>query len=665
MQMKIYLSIRFSPLLLLISKLLSYQKIERFSNCSEETRKRKLYLMFQLGNSVGLTFLGWLFLRLLSLYFRLTETGRDSPMNLESTRDRYGFPGFRVGAMFETYHFGGSLEIDRPNKPKNYLGVTKSVTSSYYIESVVGKMLFTKLQHHFNESTVDHTFVIEGEKNDELPERALSTLRIVRINPIKVAKDPRPYISIPVPHPCDDDDASCIERRIGDRTVPSSNTALHVIEDAVQDAVQFSLKSMKSIADLGASTLPAVLSPRKKNDDGGEGRLLVIPEQNEMGVEATNSSGHLERHGDEIDPAEKAIDWVVDILQTVMVPSRHLPAENFDPLSSSKRVPEEIEETGLVVMSQISALKMFDRNDIGRYIQNNNFEIKIAAEKLAETAAWRGRTFPIDKRRCRIELQNGQFFQQGIDRENNPVYYFRNLCRGPWRGNEEATILAVLYRLDKSLNELSMTNPNMKATLIVLMGHSKRRAKKKKRGNTKKGGDSGENKSKDSNTDDEKADAEGINSKDDDEYELDDGDDAESATAAELPVAIVKQLDLPTGSESKVNTGNPRVSPDEKWRCHTSKEMMHHLFEILLQHYPGRLSKILIVKGRGKNHYYRDQIQGKWIMKNLLKNSYQDVIDKVKFVSKTSELTPYVPVEELLAIVGGAANIDQSAYEFR
>ena len=144
--------------------------------------------MFQLGNSVGLTFLGWLFLRLLSLYFRLTETGRDSPMNLESTRDRYGFPGFRVGAMFETYHFGGSLEIDRPNKPKNYLGVTKSVTSSYYIESVVGKMLFTKLQHHFNESTVDHTFVIEGEKNDELPERALSTLRIVRINPIKVAK---------------------------------------------------------------------------------------------------------------------------------------------------------------------------------------------------------------------------------------------------------------------------------------------------------------------------------------------------------------------------------------------------------------------------------------------------------------------------------------------
>jgi hypothetical protein len=623
--------------------------------------------MFQLGNSVGLTFLGWLFLRLLSLYFRLTETGRDSPMNLESTRDRYGFPGFRVGAMFETYHFGGSLEIDLPNRPKNYLGLTKSVSSSYYIESVVGKILFTKLQHHFAESTVDFTFVIEGEKNDELPERALSTLRIVRVNPIKVAKDPRPYLSIPVPRPCDDDDASCIERRIGDRSVPSPNTALHVIEDAVQDAVQFSLQSMKSIADLGASTLPTVLSPRKKKDDDEvevEGRLLVITEHNEMGVEATISSGHLERHGGEIDPAEIGIDWVVDILHTVMVPSRHLPVENFDPLSSSKRVPEEIEETGLVVMSQISALKMFDRNDIGRYIQNNNFEIKIAAEKLVETAAWRGRTFPIDKRRCRIELQNGQFFQQGIDRENNPVYYFRNLCRGPWRGDEEATILAILYRLDKSLNELSMTNPNMKATLIVLMGHSKRRAKKK--GSIKEGGDSGESNSKNSNTDDDKADAEGINIKDDDEYELDDGDDAERATsAAELPVAVAKQLDLPTGSEIKVNTGNPRVSPDEKWTRHTSKEMMHHLFGILLKHYPGRLSKILIVKGRGKNHYYIDQIQGKWIMKNLLKNCYQDVIDKVKFVSKTSELTPYVPVEELLAIVGGAAKIDQSAYEFR
>ncbi|MGK3744177.1 MAG: hypothetical protein ACI90V_011037 [Bacillariaceae sp.] len=620
--------------------------------------------MFQLGNSVGLTFLGWLFLRLLSLYFRLTETGRDSPMNLESTRDRYGFPGFRVGSMFETYHFGGSLEIDRPNKPRNYLGLTKSVSSSYYIESVVGKTLFTKLEHHFAESTVDFTFVIEGEKNDELPERALSTLRIVRVNPIKVAKDPRPYLSIPLPHHCDgdDDDVSYI-----DRTVRSSNTALHVIEDVVQDAVQFSLQSMKSIADLGVSTLPAVLSPRKKKKDGDEveGRLLVITEENEMGVDTTISSGHLERHGGEIDPVEKSIDWVIEILRTVMVPSRHLPAENFDPLSSSKRVPEEIEETGLVVMIQISALQMFDRNDIGRYIQNNNFEIKIAAEKLVETAAWRGRTFPIDKRRCRIELQNGQFFQQGVDRENNPVYYFRNLCRGPWRGDEEATILAILYRLDKSLNELSMTNPNTKATIIVLMGHSKRRAKKKKRESIKKGGDSGENKSKNSTTNGDKTDAEGINSKDDDEYELDDGDDAESATAAELPVAVAKQLDLPTGSEIKVNTGNPRVSPDEKWTCHTSKEMMHHLFEILLQHYPGRLSKILMVKGRGKNHYYIDQIQGKWIMKNLLKNSYQDVIDKVKFVSKTSELTPFVPVEQLLAIVGGAASIDQSAYEFR
>jgi len=306
---------------------------------------------------------------------------------------------------------------------------------------------------------------------------------------------------------------------------------------------------MQSIAVLGASTLPAVLSPKKKQV-AEDGRLGVIMEGNEMGIEPF-VDGHMERaHSGDIDPLEQAIDWVVDILRTVMIPSRHLIAENFDPNSSKKL--EEIEETGIVIMKPIPVLRMFDRNDIGRFIRNNDFEIKVAAEKLVTTAVWRGRTFPIDKRRCRLELQNGQFFQQGYDFSGNPVYYFRNLCRGPWRGNEEAIILATLYRLDKSLNELCRTNPNTKVTLIILMGHSKRKAKKKKKATRR------ESKTKDDDTAAAKE-----NNKDDndddasDNYELADDDDAVSAASSEaLPSRVTNKLEIPVGRERKINTGN-------------------------------------------------------------------------------------------------------------
>merc|ERR1712238_578059 len=244
------------------------------------------------------------------------------------------------------------------------------------------------------------------------------------------------------------------------------------------------------------------------------------------------------------------------------------------------------------------------------------------------------------------ELQNGQFFQQGYDFSGNPVYYFRNLCRGPWRGNEEAIILATLYRLDKSLNELCRTNPNTKMTLIILMGHSKRKAKKKKQA-----------KRESQTKNDDTATTKGNNK--------DDNDAASAASSEALPPRVTKKLELPVGRERKINTGNPRISPNEKWTLHTSKDIIRHLSEILFQHYPGLLSKILIVKGQGKNHYYTEQLQGKRILKKLLKNKYSRIVDKLQFVKKSSELTPYVPVKDLLAIVGGAASIDETAYEFQ
>jgi hypothetical protein len=575
--------------------------------------------MVQLGNGIGFSFLGWLFLKLLSLYFRLTETCRDSPMNLESTRDRYGFPGFRVGGLFKTYHFGGSLQTD-PDKPNNYIGLTKRIAASYY-ESFVGKIALDKLQRYYFESTVDLTFVIEGERNDELPERALSSLRIVHVNPNKVAKDPCPYLAMV-------EDSNITGKR---RRSSSSFSPL-----AFHDAVQYSLDSVRSIVH---SSLP-LLSPKKNKQKTVNGNALgVITEGDEDGTVGTTRR-HLKRKGGTIDPLEKGIDLVIYILRSVMVPCRQKP-DQFNPISS-KRWEEYIEETGLVIMSQVPALRMFDRSDIGRYIVQFDYDLRIASEQLVETALWRGKTFPIDKRRCRIELQNGQFFQQGFDKDNNPVFYFRNLCRGPWRGDSKATILAILYRFDKRLNEICRVNPFTRVTIIVLMGHAKRGARKKKSRGTQ-----GESKYNDN-----------VN---DDDFEIDDESDTEKGSPEEL-------LELPSEEEIKVNTGNPRISPDEKWTCHTNKEVLRRFFEILVAHYPGRLSRILLVKGRGRNHYYRDQIQGRMVLRKLLSNfgkkSHQELMKKIQFVNKTSGLTQHVALKNLPTVVGGIAPIHHSNYEF-
>mmetsp|Transcript_16775 Transcript_16775/g.38749 ORF Transcript_16775/g.38749 Transcript_16775/m.38749 type:complete len:1535 (+) Transcript_16775:357-4961(+) len=595
--------------------------IERFSHDTEENRKRKLYLMVQLGNWVGLSFFQWLFLKLLSWYLLWTEICRDSPMNLESTRDRYGFPGFRVGDLFKTYHFGGSLQTDS-NQPKNYIGLTKYISASYY-EKVLGKIVFDKLQRQFSESTVDLTFVIEGERNDELPERALSSLRIVHVNPNKVAKDPCPYLSaVKLEKSKSTDKAQHLSF-----SQPFSPLALH-------DAVQFSLDSVRSIVN---SSIPLISMDKNEGPPMKVSHLEVIVESNEDGPLNTIQTNP-QREFESVNPLDRGIDLVSDILKSVVVPYRQQPNPKFR--------EDGIEKTGQSVMSQIAVLKMFDRDDIRRYVVGFDYNIGIASKRLVETAAWRGALFPIDKRRCRIELQNGQFFHHGFDKNNNPVFYFRNLCRGPWRGDSEAAILAILYRLDKHLKEFSSANPYTKATVVVLMGHAKRGARKKKNWRSQN-----ESRSIDGND----------KSENEDDFEVDDDSSAGVDASQRLP-------ELPSEEEIKINTGNPRISTDEKWTCHTNKAMLRRLFKILMAHYPGRLSRILVVKGRGRNHYYRDHIQGKMVLRKLLSNidkySCREIMTKVQFVNKTSMLIQYISLKNLPCFVGGIAPIRPSAYEF-
>jgi Protein ENHANCED DISEASE RESISTANCE 2, C-terminal len=572
--------------------------MDRFASGRGDTRDRKLHIMIQLGNRMGLSYGGWLVLRLLSLLLQLTETGRTLPINLDSTRDRYAFPAFKLASFFKTVHFGGSMQTN-PNLPKNYVAAVSEISLDF-LPNLVPRLLFARLQNHLADSIVDMTYFLEGNTDDELPERALCTIRQVHVNPEKVGKDPHGHVSPPQPDSFGEDSHQGISH---------THSLKHIYEQ--------SLSSLSTIASIVRSPI----GKRKKEDAMGP---IVEDHSNDL----DEIPSRLRGDGNGLDPVDKSVDAVLEILEAAAVPARIVP-DHID-VSKAEKIPEEIEETGCVVVTMIPVLQMFDRYDIKRFVRECEFDIKDAAVRLVETAAWRGRTFPLDKRRFRIELQNAQFFHQGFDLEKNPIFYFRNMCRGPWRGDIDAVISAVLYRFENTLAKLAAENPYIKATLIILMGAPKKCL-----------------------TSNGKMEEESVMGED---GANDDGEDATTVISA---AQIQSQNNDDTG---ELRTNNPRVSIDEHWKCHTNKELVGKLFRLLRTHYPARLSKVLIVKGRGKNMYYGTHVEARLKLNKVL--DVPDVREKIHFVGKTSDLTNYVAIEELCTIVGGKAPVAPSSYEF-
>lgn len=54
------------------------------------------------------------------------------------------------------------------------------------------------------------------------------------------------------------------------------------------------------------------------------------------------------------------------------------------------------------------------------------------------------------------------------------VFYFRNVCKGLWRKDIDASISAVIYKFEMAIRSLLKFNPNFKCTLVVLMGKPRR-----------------------------------------------------------------------------------------------------------------------------------------------------------------------------------------------
>ena len=325
--------------------------MDRFVNGNVELRERKLHLMYQLGNRMGLSYSGWLFLRLLSFIFQLTDTGRDSPINLESTRDRYAFPAFKVSSFFKTYHFGGALQID-PTLPKNYVAVNQSVTTKHMV-NIIPRMLFKRLQGHLSDSIVDLTYFIEGNKEDELPERALSTLRQVHVDPVKVGRDPRKYLSAP---------ATRYGKNGGQGPFAPAD---HEKRSTLRELYQSSVSSFQSMAAI-------VSSPLRGSQESAKQTMNAITE--EISNDLEEDLGRFQIHGDALDPEERAVNAVIEVLDTVTVPSRVSPDD------------AEADETGLLVMTNLPILTIFNRNDVVRFVRASDYEIKETAVRLVHGA---------------------------------------------------------------------------------------------------------------------------------------------------------------------------------------------------------------------------------------------------------------------------------------
>lgn len=551
-------------------------KIDRFMNGSKQLRDRKVQLMIQLGQQSSLSPGGWLFIRALSLYLGFMK-GRESPLlGLETTKDRFPIPSMRLADYAETHHFGGSLQKN-PGLPKNYVSMTVSFET--FLPNKVAHFFFHLVEKRLFARAIDFTFLLEGEQDDELPERALCTTRTVHLETLKVPILPSYYFTEPNKR----------YQREAKGSIGLSNWAT----DRVRDALSF-------------------LSPSDKIDEMEKETLQE--EEFEYDLSVDDSATHLTLLGID-DPLECATDDVIKVLHGIKVPSR---GATLDHNTNLERIPG------------IPALNVFSRHDIHYFLETERGDVERASLRMLETAKWKAQTFPLDKLQCRIELQSGQFFQHGIDSRGNPVFYFRCMCIGPWRNDVDASIAAVLYRFNKSMSGYLKDDPSTKFTIIVLMGRPMEPGK-----------------FVDVSRDFELADFE------------EGGDEEDSSSLGDS--SSEDESDLTMNESNHEDVANPRIPPNETWHKHTNKDLIRRLSKLFLTHYPGRLNRILVVQGKGKNRYYSNALQRQRVTRSLLPK--WRIRQQVRFVDKFSDLCKYVDKDELVTIVGGTAKLRKDVFE--
>ena len=272
----------------------------------------------------------------------------------------------------------------------------------------------------------------------------------------------------------------------------------------------------------------------------------------------------------------------------------------------------------------MSLLLLITRGEIRRHFVASGCNLKKAAIRIVETAAWRGQTFPIDRRICRIELQSGQFFQQGIDKQGRPVFYVRNMGLGPWRRDADASVAAVLHRLEGALHEFSGRKEDVQCTVVIIMGKPFKEFMKVKLGDT-------------SST-------------------AGDNSDEDELGGSQMSMSVLDGGVLSTDGPC---IANPRVNPEESWQAHTDKRLVRQLIDLLSAHYPERLHQALVVV-KPRHAMVISKVFGRFTLSNFVDSPLTR--SKIKLLSRFSDLQKYVSKHELVTIAGGEQPIDPEVF---
>ena len=138
---------------------------------SKEVKDRKLELFINLGPGPGLSFLAWAALKTMNTVLSWKRNG-EPDIPLSSSGDRTPFPGMTMSSYTQLKHFSG------PNWNSHTCYLNADNMSNW-----AAKVLFQRLEDGaVKNSIIDFSYVLEGEVNEELPERVLCTFRSVHID---------------------------------------------------------------------------------------------------------------------------------------------------------------------------------------------------------------------------------------------------------------------------------------------------------------------------------------------------------------------------------------------------------------------------------------------------------------------------------------------------
>lgn len=595
--------------------------VDEFVAGDRSVRDRKLEVFLQLGPGSELPGSVWVALKVINWILRFSRRG-EGDIPVLSNKVRTPFPGMRLSSYAETKHFGGSLRTNK-KLPKNYVASTARFDEEG-LQNPIMKALFNMLESSaLKHCVLDSSFVLEGQRMDELPERVLGTVRLVHVNALDCA--------LPLPYSSTGEIAAEAEINEGNE----STSKLHGSSWFLRGITQSTMNIF------------GIESPQRDAESNSEVQSL---HRDEAMVNPQNA-----------DPYKRDLDALKEILDGVMVPVRKVNLKGVGLVATTGAPTGVGEWTGAVEsnavlndprtprtanglkigeaeLGNIPVLQTYSRKDLTRFYLACYGDLKSTAIRVVESAAWRGLTFPIDTRACRIELRSNQIVQFGSDIRGNPVFYFRNMCLGPWRKDVDASLLATLHRVETSMKILSASNPSVKCTVVILMGKPVLGDSTNLRqgGETDEEGDTATSAA--SNVED---DSSITNSNGDDEKKEDgNGNSTSEEKTKESPYIL--------GSD-------PRIDASEKYTVHTNATLIQRIVHALSTHYPERLAKCLIVPSNG----FEKTVGG------LTIRTYVPSLrtrSRITILESASDLRDYISDENLLTFVGGKALLPPESF---